>query len=664
MHRPLTASSILLGLAFGSAAMAQPSPAGDVFQVNTYTTGSQESASVASDAAGNFVISWLSGGSPGDDENYAILARRYASDGTALGDEFQANSSTAGSQVTPGVSVGPGGDFAVIWATIDGSIQEVQSRLFLADGAASGDDFQVNSDTTGRQFLPEIAVNSAGELITVWASTASAGTDNSGDSIQARVLDSDGSFMGSQFQVNTTTSNSQSEPDVALQPGDDFLVTWTDSGGLDGAGRGIVVRRFASDGSALGDEIVVNTYTTNDQSQPAVATDASGAFTVVWQSFGSGGGDTDGNSIQGQRFDASGQRLGAQFQVNTYTTDFQRRPDVVMSPSGEFVVVWGSEAAASGDAGSVQARLFDVDGSPVGDEVQVSTLPPGFAPPPSAGQIGGGAELVVAWASESSVGDDTDRTSLQARILEFGSDITGLAWFDSDLDGLRGAGEPPLENITVHLFDARGVLVDSTSTDASGAYRFANRLGRFSLEFEAPIPYAFTRQDAGADDSIDSDVDPATGQIPPFSASTTPPRDAGLANGLGDRAWLDENRDGMQGETEPGVAGVPVELLDDLGAVLDSTVTDADGRYSFSDLTPATYALRFTAPPGFRFTAQGQGGDGDLDSDVDVGTGETATVAFADGDILLDLDAGIKEEALFEDGFESGDTSAWSSTVP
>ena len=60
-----------------------------------------------------------------------------------------------------------------------------------------------------------------------------------------------------------------------------------------------------------------------------MAADADGDFVVVWESDGSSGTDTSGDSIQGQRYASDGSTQGAQFQVNTYTTNpgaFQRDP--------------------------------------------------------------------------------------------------------------------------------------------------------------------------------------------------------------------------------------------------------------------------------------------------------------------------------------------------
>jgi hypothetical protein len=53
----------------------------------------------------------------------------------------------------------------------------------------------------------------------------------------------------------------------------------------------------------IGAEFQVNSYTTNSQYTRSVASDADGDFVVVWQSYGSAGGDNDDTSIQGQRYD-------------------------------------------------------------------------------------------------------------------------------------------------------------------------------------------------------------------------------------------------------------------------------------------------------------------------------------------------------------------------
>src|SRR6188474_823473 len=109
----------------------------------------------------------------------------------------------------------------------------------------------------------------------------------------------------------------------------------------------------------LGPELPINTYTTGAQSRPAVAADAIGNFVVVWTSEGQ---DGSGNGVFGQRYDSEGTALGAEFPVNTYTTNDQESPSAAMDPSGRFVVVWQSQLQDGSDWG-VFAQRFDADGS-------------------------------------------------------------------------------------------------------------------------------------------------------------------------------------------------------------------------------------------------------------------------------------------------------------
>jgi hypothetical protein len=54
--------------------------------------------------------------------------------------------------------------------------------------------------------------------------------------------------------------------------------------------------------SPVGAQFQVNTYTDNYQYRRSVAADADGGFVVVWQSYGSSGTDTSSFSIHAQRY--------------------------------------------------------------------------------------------------------------------------------------------------------------------------------------------------------------------------------------------------------------------------------------------------------------------------------------------------------------------------
>ena len=102
----------------------------------------------------------------------------------------------------------------------------------------------------------------------------------------------------------------------------------------------------------IGEEFQVNSYTTSWQVYPAVAVEPQGNFVVVWMSDGSYGTDTSPFSIQAQRYDANGTPVGAEFQVNSYTTNFQGTPAVAVEPQGDFVVDWQREGSDGTDTSS------------------------------------------------------------------------------------------------------------------------------------------------------------------------------------------------------------------------------------------------------------------------------------------------------------------------
>ena len=104
----------LLGLV-PQTGLSQIIPAGSEFIVNTFTTGSQEFVSVATDSDGNFVVVWYSGDQDGDSDG--IYAQRYNSSGTPQGIEFQVNTYTTSTQLNPSVAMDGDGDFVVAWGS-------------------------------------------------------------------------------------------------------------------------------------------------------------------------------------------------------------------------------------------------------------------------------------------------------------------------------------------------------------------------------------------------------------------------------------------------------------------------------------------------------------------------------------------------------------------
>ena len=109
-------------------------------------------------------------------------------------------------------------------------------------------------------------------------------------------------------------------------------------------------------------------------------------------------------------------------------------------------------------------------------------------------------------------------------------------WNDVDGDGVQDDGELGIQGVTVNLRDAEGNVVATTTTDANGNYRFEiGDPGTYVIEFAPKSGWTFTTKDAGDNDALDSDADPATGRTPSFTVSagqTDLTLDAGLVGGV------------------------------------------------------------------------------------------------------------------------------------
>jgi hypothetical protein len=234
-------------------------------------------------ADGELVIAWESDGQDGS--NLGIYAQRYtlsagATGVTAEGSEFKVNSETSGQQSSPSAAMDADGDFIIAWESYgqDGSNFGVYGRRYNSSGVAQDSEFQVNTYTTAGQFSAAAAMESNGDFVIVWESN---GQDSGTNGVYGQGFTVP---LGSEFHVNTYTTGKQSNAVTAMDADGDFVVVWV-SNGQDGSGTGIYAQRYNSSGAPVGIEFRVNTYTTGNQHNPAVAMEDNGDFAIAWESF-------------------------------------------------------------------------------------------------------------------------------------------------------------------------------------------------------------------------------------------------------------------------------------------------------------------------------------------------------------------------------------------
>jgi len=330
-----------------AAARAQTPAFGPQFQVNSYTTNRQEYAHVAMDAAGDFEVAWQSDGQDGD--GYGVFEQFVPAVGS-VSPEFQVDTATAGDQRDPDAAMDGAGNFVVVWSATNGPTRAVRFRRFSSAGTSLGSPVPIGSG-----YFPRVAMTPGGDFVVVWVTPDG--------QISGQRVAASGALDGGVFQVNTYTTGFQNYPAVARNAAGQFVVSWVNDG-EDGSDGGISAQRYDQTGTKVGGEFLVNTYTTGRQSSPAVGIDSSGGFVVVWQ--GAGGEDGDGYGVFGRRYDASGTALGGEFLVNTVTTGNQQNTALAEDAAGNFFVVWDDFLA-----GGVFGQRFNAAGAKVGSQFPI-----------------------------------------------------------------------------------------------------------------------------------------------------------------------------------------------------------------------------------------------------------------------------------------------------
>lgn len=213
-------------------------------------------------------------------------------------------------------------------------------------------------------------------------------------------------------------------------------------------------------------------------------------------------------------------------------------------------------------------------------------------------------------------------------------------WLDPDADGTRAGTEAGrFGGVTVDLLDSNGKVVAQTTTGPDGSYTFENVPdGSYTVDVTDDANVL-----AGYWHSIGTDSAPDPTTVTVGAGTTSATIDFGYYTEpavVGDFVFNDNNSDGLQngGDTPaPGVVVTLTATYPNTDVVTATTVTAADGSYSFGNLLndedyaasggvdQPTFVLTVTYPDGSVATLSNQRADDAADSDDGV-NGEPAEV--------------------------------------
>jgi hypothetical protein len=249
----------------------------------------------------NVVVVWASYDQAGSSSMQDVYGQIFSPVGVKVGTNFLINQFTNYNQRTPAVAALTNGGFVVAWVseqervlapnlgnnstytTIAGAIRpsvDIYARLYKSNGVATASEFLVNTGSNPCA-NPAVAAGSDGGFTIVWGAKDLIVQNNSWD-IFARSFSGAG-IGGAVGYVNTTLYGDQYAPRISAI-GADYLAVWT-SLGQDGSREGVYGQFIHAGGTLVGGEFRVNTTTAGPQMQPAIASDGTNQFVVVWTAY-------------------------------------------------------------------------------------------------------------------------------------------------------------------------------------------------------------------------------------------------------------------------------------------------------------------------------------------------------------------------------------------
>ena len=324
---------------------------------------------------------------------WALLLSPAYAQLSSSGVESGLNTTTANAQKNPAISMTASGRYITAWQSQlgDGSANGIIAKVFNSAGTVVLADFVVNSTTSNDQRNPAVALLDNGNYVVAWQSL---NQDGSGWGVYFTLRNVGTGVIVGESLLHFSTLGNQTTPQVAMRSTGDFYITWESEGE-------IFMKAFNSSGTAITGDVLVNNTPVNRQMNPDIAVDeGTGEVVVTWQSLGQ---DGSGYGIYARRFTGAGVAIGAEFGVNTTTAGHQLEPTVAMDGGGAFLISWASYGQDGDDYG-IYARVYDYLGVATSPEVRVNSTTAGTQQHVDASPTSSGF-YVLAWTSFDQDGD-------------------------------------------------------------------------------------------------------------------------------------------------------------------------------------------------------------------------------------------------------------------
>ncbi|HBP97168.1 MAG TPA: hypothetical protein DD679_16635 [Pantoea agglomerans] len=281
------------------------------------------------------------------------------------GAEYNVDSSTAASKMrVPVITSLEDGGYLVVWEaslngnwTVYGRQYDANGTPVTAETVLATTTLNANAIIPEWEPLPSVTTLENGQVAITYAIKAT------GYDVGVSVYDPSTHAVTGSFVANQTLTNNQASSAVSALQNGNYVVTWdsNDTSGPDQNGYSVWGRIYAADGTALTSEFLINTTTAGDQHMARVVSQADGSFIAVFLSTTDIAPGAGTSGIYAQYFDAAGNKVGQQIQINQLTYGEQVEVDATFLAGGQLYVTWTDQGVGDGDGSAIKGRLVDLN---------------------------------------------------------------------------------------------------------------------------------------------------------------------------------------------------------------------------------------------------------------------------------------------------------------
>ncbi|HIA04571.1 MAG TPA: hypothetical protein EYN66_22190 [Myxococcales bacterium] len=376
---------------------------------STSKTGSQKLGDAAFFSNGNFVVVYEQ--EEGDLDGSAIKAQRWTGSGAVQGPEIDVNTLSPGDQKSPGLAILSDNEWVVAYSD---SNNRVFTRRFDVNGESliGRPEIIANSIVAGSQQAPSASISGTGNILISYHSPVPGKEDNE---ILARIVNTKGELVGSEFQINSYTPGDQHDSSTA-GASNRLAVTWVSSN-QDSEGDGVYLRLLDGKGTFVSPETLVNKTTSGNQYNPDIAVTDTGNTVVVWEDEN----QAKSPLIHSRRFDPEGNELTGILKINDGEAQASA-PCIETIPSNEkcegaeckeaFLVAWESGNAVS----AINVRKIGYGGLVWSEQLKVNSTEIGIHKRPTLAISNDGLQAALCWDVNNS--DDNGERNTLCRLIE------------------------------------------------------------------------------------------------------------------------------------------------------------------------------------------------------------------------------------------------------